>query len=203
MLDDAARTDMLHTIQEEAERLNRFVANLLDMTRLESGAVELNPQAADLGEVIGSALARAGKVLANHRVRLEIASDLPLLSLDVVLFEQALFNLLDNAAKYTPPGTTVTLRAWHDASTPGGGTVKLQVIDEGAGIPPDALERVFDKFYRVHSGDRQRAGTGLGLAVGRGFIEAMGGTIAAANRTDRPGAVFSITLPVAAPVTAR
>jgi two-component system sensor histidine kinase KdpD len=202
VLDDAARKEMLHTIQDEAERLNRFVANLLDMTRLESGAVELNRQAADLGEVIGSALARAGKVLAGHRVRLEIEPELPLLSLDVVLFEQALFNLLDNAAKYTPPGTTVTLRAWHDASTPGGGTVKLQVIDEGPGIPPDALERVFDKFYRVHSGDRQRAGTGLGLAVGRGFIEAMGGTIAAGARTGRPGAVFTVTLPAEMPVAA-
>ncbi len=203
VLDEAARKEMLHTIQEEAERLNRFVANLLDMTRLESGAVELNPQAADLGEVIGSALGRAVKVLANHRVRLEIGPDLPMLSLDVVLFEQALFNLLDNAAKYTLPETTVTLRAWHDASTLGGGTVKLQVIDEGPGIPPEALERVFDKFYRVHSGDRQRAGTGLGLAVGRGFIEAMGGTIAASNRTGRPGAVFTITLPAAAPVPKR
>jgi len=170
------------------------------MTRLESGAIELNRQPADLGEVVGSALARAGKVLANHRVRLEIAPDLPMIPLDVVLFEQALFNLLDNAAKYTPAGSTVTLRAWHDASASGDGTVKLQVLDEGPGIPPDALERVFDKFYRVRSGDRQRAGTGLGLAVGRGFIEAIGGTIAAANRTDRSGAVFTITLPAAVPV---
>ena len=204
VLDDAARREMLRTIQEEAERLNRFVANLLDMTRLESGAIELNREAADLGEVVGSALARAGKVLAGHRVELEIAPDLPLLQLDVVLFEQVLFNLLDNAGKYTPAGSTVTLRASHETlpggSGPGGnGVVKLQVIDEGPGIPADGLERVFDKFYRVHGSDRQRAGTGLGLAVCRGFVEAMGGTVVAANRLDRSGAVFTVTLPVAAP----
>ncbi len=194
MLDDAAQREMLTTIQEEAERLNRFVANLLDMTRLESGAIGLKLEPADLGEVIGSALARAGKVLAGHRVQLEIAPELPLLHLDVVLFEQVLFNLLDNAGKYTPAGSTVTLRAAHD-----GAAVKLQVTDEGPGIPPEALERIFDKFFRVHGTDRQRAGTGLGLAVCRGFVEAMGGSIVAANRLDRTGAVFTVTLPVAAP----
>jgi two-component system sensor histidine kinase KdpD len=198
VLDETGRREMLRTIQEEAERLNRFVANLLDMTRLESGAIELNVGVADLGEVVGSALARASKVLADHRVQLEIASELPLLHLDVVLFEQVLFNLLDNAGKYTPVGSTVTLRAMHETA-PAGEVVKLQVIDEGPGIPADALERIFDKFFRVHGTDRQRAGTGLGLAVCRGFVEAMGGTIVAANRLDRTGAVFTVTLPVATP----
>nr|WP_283949470.1 sensor histidine kinase KdpD [Limobrevibacterium gyesilva] len=200
LLDEAARRDLLRTVQDEAERLNRFVANLLDMTRLESGAIELHQDMADLGEVIGSAIARASKVLEGHRVDMQLAPDLPLLRLDVVLLEQVLFNLLDNAGKYAPPGSTVTLRAWHDAppSGRGHGVVKLQVIDEGPGIPPDALERVFDKFFRVHGTDRQRPGTGLGLAVCRGFVEAMGGTVIAANRQDRPGAVFTVTLPVPA-----
>jgi two-component system sensor histidine kinase KdpD len=150
---------------------------------------------ADLGEVVGSALARAGKVLDGHRVDIDLAPDLPLLDLDVVLFEQLLFNLLDNAGKYAPTGTTVTLRAWHDPG-PGRGSVTLQVMDEGPGIPPEALERIFDKFYRVRGADRQRAGTGLGLAVCRGFVESMGGHIVATNRNDGPGAVFTITLPV-------
>jgi two-component system sensor histidine kinase KdpD len=110
-----------------------------------------------------------------------------------VLFEQVLFNLLDNASKYAPPGTTVRIQSWRD-----GNTVYLQVLDQGAGIPPADLEHIFDKFYRAQKGDQVRAGTGLGLAISRGFIEALNGTIAAANRTDRSGAVFTIKLPVPA-----
>jgi two-component system sensor histidine kinase KdpD len=117
-----------------------------------------------------------------------------MVALDAVLFEQVLFNLLDNAAKYAPPGTTVRIRGWSD-----GEAVVLQVVDEGDGIPPDDLERIFDKFYRVQKGDQVRAGTGLGLAISRGFVEALHGTIAAANRTDRSGAVFTIRLPIATP----
>jgi two-component system sensor histidine kinase KdpD len=98
---------------------------------------------------------------------------------------------LDNAAKYAAAGTLVTIRARIE-----GGAVALTVIDEGQGIPRADLERIFDKFYRVQAQDRQRAGTGLGLAIGRGFVAAMGGTIAAANRTDRSGAVFTVTLPM-------
>ena len=158
-----------------------------------------------------------------------------MLNLDMVLFEQVLFNLLDNAAKYAPEGSRIQIRAYRD-----GDRVVLQVIDEGEGIPPRDVERIFDKFYRVkgmaHSAanggaanggaanggaanggamigaasgaasgaavgaavgvDSQRAGTGLGLAICRGFVEAMDGTISAANRADRPGAVISISLPV-------
>jgi two-component system sensor histidine kinase KdpD len=117
-----------------------------------------------------------------------------------VLFEQVLFNLLDNAAKYAPPGTSVRLRAWHEQvqgnlGTSDPGLVRLQVIDEGSGIPDAALTLVFNKFHRIQGADRQRAGTGLGLAICQGFVEAMGGTITAANRRDRPGAVFTVTLP--------
>jgi two-component system, OmpR family, sensor histidine kinase KdpD len=107
------------------------------------------------------------------------------------LFEQVLFNLLDNAAKYASENTTVTIRAARDNDA-----VMLQVMDQGAGIPAADLEQVFDKFYRANKGDHVRAGTGLGLAISRGFIEAMHGTIAAANRTDGPGAVLTIRLPI-------
>jgi two-component system sensor histidine kinase KdpD len=193
LLDAAGKRDLLRTIQEEAERLGRFVANLLDMTRLEAGALSPRREPADLGEVVGSALARAGKVLATHRVEVDIAPDLPAVDLDVVLFEQALFNVLDNAAKYAPPGSLVTLRAWHE---PAASEVRLQVMDEGPGLPVDAVERVFEKFYRVQAADRQRVGTGLGLAITRGFLEAMGGRVEAANRGERGGAVFTLVLPV-------
>jgi two-component system, OmpR family, sensor histidine kinase KdpD len=102
---------------------------------------------------------------------------------------------LDNAAKYAPAGTTVRIQSWRDR-----GSVGLRVLDEGAGIPPDDLEHIFDKFYRARKADHVRAGTGLGLAISRGFVEAMQGTIVAANRTDRTGAVFTITLPVPAKI---
>ncbi|MDB5407324.1 MAG: osmosensitive channel signal transduction histidine kinase [Rhodospirillales bacterium] len=184
------REELAATIQEEAERLNRFVTNLLDMTRLEAGALEPNFALIDVGEIVGTALHRAAKVLEHHRVAVELTPDLPMLSLDFVLFEQVIFNLLDNAAKYAPPGTTVTVRAWRQGSA-----VAIEVLDEGAGIPPDQVDRVFEKFYRVVRSDRKRAGTGLGLAISRGFVEALGGTITAANRSDRSGAVFTIVLP--------
>jgi two-component system sensor histidine kinase KdpD len=144
-------------------------------------------------EIVGSALRRAGKILAAHHIELDLAGDLPMLKLDAVLFEQVLFNLLDNASKYAPAGTTICVRGWRD-----GGAAYLQVLDEGGGIPSADLERIFDKFYRAQKGDQVRAGTGLGLAISRGFVEAMEGTIVAANRTDRSGAAFTIKLPIPA-----
>jgi two-component system sensor histidine kinase KdpD len=189
-LDAPTRQELMRTIQDEAERLNRFIGNLLDMTRLESGPLQLRTGPVDLSDVIGSALRRAGKILAAHRTQVRLQPNLPMLDVDEVLFEQVLFNLFDNAAKYAPPGSLVTITAWHDERV-----VRLQVIDEGPGIPPADLDHIFEKFYRAGDSDRRRAGTGLGLAICRGFVEAMHGTITAANRTDREGAVFTIALP--------
>jgi two-component system, OmpR family, sensor histidine kinase KdpD len=191
VLDDSQKADLLATIIDESERLNRFIANLLDMTRLEAGAVVPNAALHDVGEILDSALRRAAKILAQHRVEVDLGADLPMLQLDPVLFEQVLFNLLDNAAKYAPARTTIRIAGWRESAA-----VYLQVIDEGEGIPPGDLEQIFDKFYRVQKGDQVRAGTGLGLAISRGFVEAMQGTIVAGNRTDRSGAVFTIRLPV-------
>jgi two-component system sensor histidine kinase KdpD len=132
-------------------------------------------------------------MLGQHRVELELAGDLPMLELDPVLFEQVLFNLLDNAAKYAPAGTTIRIAGRRD-----GDAVVLQILDEGEGIPTADLEHIFDKFYRANKEDRVRAGTGLGLAISRGFVEAMQGTISAGNRADRRGAVFTIRLPIPA-----
>ncbi len=187
----ATRVDLIRNIQDEAERLNRFIGNLLDMTRLESGPLRLRTGAIELSDASGSALRRAAKILAEHRTQVVLQPDLPMLDMDVVLFEPVLFNLLDNASKYAPAGSLITIKAWQD-----GGRVVVQVLDEGPGIPPADLERVFDKFYRVGGADRRRAGTGLGLAICRGFIESMRGSITASNRTDRSGTVFTLTLPV-------
>jgi len=195
-LTDTQKRDLLATVIDESERLNRFIANLLDMTKLESGAIVPNTALHDIGEIVGSALRRASKILVRHKVSLELAADLPMLELDAVLFEQVLFNLLDNAAKYAPADTTISIRSLRDRDS-----VSLQIFDEGAGIPPAELESVFDKFYRAQKGDHVRPGTGLGLAISRGFVEAMHGTISAANRTDRRGAVLTIRFPIpAAPV---
>jgi two-component system sensor histidine kinase KdpD len=192
-LSNAQKADLLATVIDESERLNRFIANLLDMTKLESGAVAPKIAPQDLREIVGSVLRRAAKILADHPVDLRFADDLPLLALDAVLFEQVLFNLLDNAAKYSAPGAAITITAvrGHDA-------VELCILDEGDGIPVEDIEKIFDKFYRAQKGDRVRAGTGLGLAISRGFVEAMHGSITAANRSDRKGAVFAIRLPIPA-----
>ena len=192
-LDEEAKAELVSTIIDESERLNRFIANLLDMTKLESGAVAPNLALNDLGEIVGSALQRASKILAAHKVEMALAPDLPALALDTVLFEQVLFNLLDNAAKYAPQGTTVRIEGWQ-----AGGQVCLRVLDEGEGIPQSDQEAIFDKFYRARKGDHVQAGTGLGLAISRGFVEAMGGRLTAGNRTDRSGAVFTLSIPIPA-----
>ncbi|MTD94534.1 DUF4118 domain-containing protein [Hyphomicrobium sp. xq] len=191
-LTPADRDELLSTIIGESERLNRFIANLLDMTKLESGAVAPKTVPHEVGDIIAAAVKRAGTVLASHRVDVDLPEGNPLVRVDDVLLEQVLFNLLDNAAKYAPAGTTIGIRAWRE-----GPSVMLQVLDEGPGIPAADLERVFDKFYRVRKADHVRAGTGLGLAISRGFVEIMRGTIVAGNRSDRTGAVFTIALPVA------
>ncbi|RUV52673.1 sensor histidine kinase KdpD, partial [Mesorhizobium sp. M7A.F.Ca.MR.228.00.0.0] len=189
-LPEPDRAELLSTVLDESERLNRFIANLLDMTKIESGAMEPNYAFHYVGDIVGSALQRARKIIGEHKIETDIPRDLPMLKVDPVLFEQALFNLLDNAAKYAPASSTIRMQGWTD-----NGSVLLQIMDEGPGIPPGDLERIFDTFYRVRKGDQIRAGTGLGLSICRGFVEAMGGTIMAANRTDGSGAVFTIKMP--------
>ncbi len=188
-LEQKPRSALIRTVQDQAERLNRFIGNLLDMTRLETGRMSPAIALKEPSEVVGAALARAEKVLAAHRVRVDLPRDPPLLAIDASLFEQVLFNLLDNAAKRAPPGTEIALSARRQ-----NGRVRIEVMDEGKVIAPSDLARVFDKFSRGFDPER-RAGTGLGLAVSRGFVEAMGGRLEAANRTDRAGAVFTVDLP--------
>ena len=189
--DKPARDELLATALSEAERLDRFVGNLLDMTRLDAGVIVPRREAVEVGDLVSTTLRRAMPLLHDRVVGSVIASELPVPSLDFVLAEQALFNVLDNAAKYSPPGGRIEVEARQ-----AGGRVEIVVRDEGPGIAPAALERLFDKFYRADEGDRRRAGTGLGLAIAKGFVEVQEGTIAARNRSDRSGAEFVMSYPL-------
>lgn len=187
-LDAATRRDLAEAICEEAERLERLVSNLLDMTRLQSGAVEPRREWVPLVEVVGGALTRAEARLAGRRVRTDIAEDLPLVSLDPVLVEQLFINLLENAAKYTPPASEIEIHAARE-----GGTLVVSVGDRGPGIPPGEEERIFERFHRgAHAGV---GGAGLGLAIARAVAEAHGGRLVASNRPGG-GALFRLTLPL-------
>jgi two-component system, OmpR family, sensor histidine kinase KdpD len=189
--DDATRDELLGTALTEAERLDRFVGNLLNMTRLDAGVIVPKREAVEVGDLISTTLRRATPLLKGRVVSTSIEPDLPSLSLDFVLAEQALFNLLDNAGKYSPAVGRIEVLARR-----GGDQVEIVVRDEGPGIAPEAVDRLFEKFYRADDGDRRRAGTGLGLAIAKGFVEVQGGTIAARNRTDRSGAEFIVTYPI-------
>ena len=173
----------------EAERLHRFVANLLDMVRIESGALHQSIEPVDLDEAVSAAVHDLRRLLVDHPVRMEIAPDLPLVLVDPQLFHHCLINLLENAAKYGPAGRPITVRA---RRLPQGLT--LTVTDEGPGIPIGEDTRIFETFTRIEGSDR-KGGTGLGLAIVKGFAEAMGLGIEAANRADRPGSCFTIRFP--------
>lgn len=182
--------ELLTTAQDETERMHRFVGNLLDMTRLDAGALQPRRESCDLQEIIGSALGHCARLLEHHQLRTSYAADLPMLTLDFVLMEQVLVNLLENAAKYAPEGSRIGISAQRHRYA-----VVIEISDEGPGIPEQDLQRIFDPFFRIRGGDRQRAGIGLGLAVCRGFMEAMGGRIRARNRKDRSGSLFELELP--------
>jgi len=186
--DPSTRRMLLETLCEEAERLSRLVRNLLDMTRLQSGALRVSKEWHPLEEVIGAALGRMERSLRGRPVVTRVPEDLPLVPIDDVLIEQVLINLLENAVKYTPPGSEIELSA-----RVGDGGVTVAVADRGAGIPPADEPHLFEKFYRGRS--RGSHGAGLGLAICRGIVEAHGGRIWAENRPGG-GAIFQFTLPL-------
>ena len=184
------RPDLIDTIEAEAARLNRFVANLLDMARVEAGALKLAVEPVDLTDAVAAAVHDARRPLEGRDLRLEVAPNLPLVRVDPQLFHHCLLNLLDNAGRYGSPGTPVTIRGERRP-----GALDLRVLDEGPGIPPGREREVFETFRRLEGSDRLAGGTGLGLAIVKGFAEAMGIAVSAANRTDRRGADFSLTFP--------
>jgi len=188
-MSEALRRELLEAICEGAEHMNRLVINLLDMTRLEFGDIQLHKEWIPLSEVIGSALNRLEQRLGQHVVAVNLPAELPLIPLDPVLAEQLLHNLIENAIKYTPPGTLIEISA---AAAPN--MVTVAVADRGPGIPPDAEERVFEKFFRGPY-RHGKGGVGLGLTICRGIVEAHGGQISATSRSGG-GAVFCFTMPI-------
>jgi two-component system sensor histidine kinase KdpD len=181
------RSELLDTIGEEAERLERLVRNLLDMTQLEAGMLQVKREWVPLEEILGSTLTRLEGQLAGRSIELQLPLDLPMLSVDPVLFEQVFVNLLENARKYTPAEAPIQIsaRATDDATV-------IELADHGPGLPAGSEARVFEKFFRVKG--TGLPGAGLGLAICRGIVEAHGGTITVQNRPGS-GALFRIVLP--------
>lgn len=183
-----ARTALAKDIQSAADRLNRLVENLLDMSRLESGRLQLKREWCDIGDLVGVAVKRADYCTATHPITIQLAPNLPLVQIDFVLMEQVLVNLLDNACNYTPSGAPITV-----AARVNGKQMELTVSDTGKGIPPELLERVFEKFFRLPG--TPTGGTGLGLSISRGLVEAHGGSLSAENLREG-GTRFTLCLPL-------
>jgi len=200
------RRELTETILHESDRLNRLVRNLLDVTRVEAGALRVHKEWQPLEEVVGSALHRLDSALVGRTISTDLPSDLPLVPLDSVLIEQVLVNLLENAAKYTPADAPIAIEARANAQ---GNQIQVTVADRGPGISPGEEERIFDKFFRAQKApspsssgapsrsqvEQGRGGAGLGLTICRGIVAAHDGRIWAENR-EGGGAAFHIALPI-------
>jgi K+-sensing histidine kinase KdpD len=196
-LDAESRREMLEVIDEESDRLNRFVEGLIELARIEAGELRLRLRWGAVDEVVAAALARAAPLTKNHPVSVEIEEDLPVARVDARAVAEVIYALVDNAAKYSPPGTAIRV----SAARAGGDAILIAVEDEGEGIAPEMRERVFDKFFRAtrdgDAGGSRPAGTGMGLAIARGIVEAHGGAIRAEGRAGgAAGARFVFTLPI-------
>jgi two-component system sensor histidine kinase KdpD len=175
-LDDAAKINLIQVAREEAERLNHLITNLLDVSRIDAGAINISMQPSDVHDLVGAALEQLGSRAGARPVNMEIPEELPDISVDFGLFVQALVNILDNAIKYSPDDSPIDIRARQT-----GREIHIEIADRGVGIPPQDLSHVFDKFYRIQRPDNV-TGTGLGLSICKGIIEAHGGRITAENR---------------------
>ncbi len=194
-MSQSERGDLLLTIEEEATRLSRFVSNILDMTKLEAGAINVRRDWVDVAETVRSAVVRAAKTFPARKIELAISPNLPQVRSDAALLEQVIFNLLDNAHKYSRAGSATKVTATCTASA-----LTIKIADEGIGIPDADLEKIFEKFYRVNTSDGRPSGTGLGLSICAGLIKAMSGSIKAEKNTDAGrGTIITITLPLAPP----
>ncbi|HET6846517.1 MAG TPA: sensor histidine kinase KdpD [Anaerolineales bacterium] len=188
-LDQEARSSLIQTAHEEAQRLNRLVGNLLDMTRLEAGAIQLKREACDVEDLIGTSIGQMEERLSGRRVTVRVADGTPMIPVDFVLMVHVLTNLLDNALKYSPVDSPLEVEARQE-----GQEVRISIVDHGMGIPEEDLDKVFGKFYRVQRPE-QITGTGLGLAICKGMVEAHGGRIWAEPRNGK-GTRMTIALPV-------
>jgi two-component system sensor histidine kinase KdpD len=188
-LDDVTRKELLETAFIESDRLNQLVGNLLDMTRMEAGALKINRKACELRDVLGVTLEQLKENIGTRNIRIDIPKDFPEISIDFLFMMKVFFNLIDNALKYSPADTPIDIKAAAFKDK-----VKIEIKDQGIGIPKGDLKHIFEKFYRV-ARPQQVMGTGLGLSICKGIIEAHGGEISAENNFDR-GVTFIITLPL-------
>jgi two-component system sensor histidine kinase KdpD len=196
-LDIEARKEMLEVIDEECDRLNRFVEGLIELARIEAGELHLRRRWGVVDEIVATVLKRAEPLTRNHEVMVEIADEIPAVQVDPRAVAEVLFTLIDNAAKYSPAGTRILVSA-HPADDE---MIQIAVEDQGQTIPPDMRERVFDKFFRAtRDGDTsdstQPKGTGMGLAVAKGIVEAHGGRIWIEDKRDGVGTRAVFTLPI-------
>lgn len=189
LYDDRTSQETLAAVEDETRRLSLFVDNLLHMTRIDAGALRPTMEPLDLADLLGSALKRVERQLSGHRVRTELDADLPMIRLDFVLAEHVFVNVLENAAKFAPPGSEIAISAARE-----NGGIVIRIADQGPGIPEADLPRIFERFFRAPVGDHRPAGVGLGLAVCKGFVEGMDGSIAAENRVTG-GVVVTIRFP--------
>lgn len=198
VLDAESRREMLEVINEESDRLNRFVEDLIELARIEAGEVKLRRQWNTIDEIISSALTRAKSLISRHKISIDIEKDLPPVCVDSQTISEIVYNLVDNAAKYSPAGTTILISATENGEK----SVVIAVEDEGEGIAPELRERVFEKFFRaIHDtesgGSRQPAGTGMGLAIAKGIVEAHDGRIRVTDASGgKTGSRFEFTLPI-------
>lgn len=191
-LKHAQSNPLIDTIDVETQRLKRFVANLLDMARVEAGALKLGIEPVDLTDAVASAVHDTRATLEAHPIDLQVSPGLPLVRVDPQLFHHCLINLLDNAGRYADPGTPITILAERMP-----GSLALSILDQGPGLPPGRERDVFETFRRFEGSDRSKGGTGLGLAIVKGFAEAMGLEVEAANRGEPRGARFTLRFPEA------
>lgn len=189
------RQAFLIDIDHEADRLTRLVSNLLDLSRIEAGAIRPDKEWEDMGELIERVLRRMAPSLADHPLVRQIPAGLPQVRLDAVQIEQVLTNLIENAAKYSPPGAPITIQADVAPDQPPGPMLRIAVTDRGAGIPANEQQRIFDTFYRVAGGVRGVRGTGMGLSIVKGLVEAHGGQVQV-DSAPGVGSTFSVLLPL-------
>jgi K+-sensing histidine kinase KdpD len=195
-LDEESRREMLVVINEESDRLNRFIGGLIELARIEAGEMRLRRHWDSVDEIVAAALTRAEPLTRAHVVLTSIEPDLPVARVDARAVSEVIYTLLDNAAKYSPPGTTIRV----EAVRAGDEALQIAVEDEGRGIPAELRERVFDKFFRAtRDGDvstREPSGTGMGLAIARGIVEAHGGRIRVEDGRAGRGTRVAFTLPI-------
>lgn len=193
-LDAETRREMLEVIDEETDRLDRFVGNLVELARIEAGEMHLRREWVSVADVVGRAADRAGRNARLHRLDVSVSGDLPAIRADGQALAEVVYTLIDNAAKYSPAGTWIRVSA-----ALAGEQVVVSVEDEGPGVPEPLRERVFDKFFRYapeRGGDARPPGTGMGLSIARGIVEAHGGRIWISGRPAGSGCVVNIALPV-------